>query len=269
MTEKKKPQAVASKSAATPTRAKIDPRAHTLITASRREALAKLLAALELSPNDDVWVRLNRAMMHRSFRTESGIHEDNERLEFLGDSVIGLACTEFLLRKNPDLDEGLLSKLRAAAVSRTVLGEIALTLGIGPLLLLGTGEERSGGRERVSILGSALEAVCGAIYLSYPWETVRPPVCKFIVEPALGRISQHHVVDYKSRLQEWTQRHRQLIPEYRLSSEGGPDHLKTFEVDVLIGDQRIATGTGRRKKDAENDAARHALAELEPDSPND
>ncbi|MCC6546975.1 ribonuclease III [Candidatus Sumerlaeota bacterium] len=250
-------------------RANKDSRVPDVMTDARRTSLAGLLSALELSPNDAVWPRVNRALMHRSFRTECGTQEDNERLEFLGDSVIGLACTEFLLKRNPDVDEGLLSKLRAAAVSRTVLGEIAVGLGIGPLLLLGTGEERSGGRERVSILGSALEAVCGAIYLSYPWEQIRPPICKFIVEPALGLISQHHVVDYKSRLQEWTQRYRQVVPAYRVTKEGGPDHSKVFEIEVVLDGQRLASGTGRRKKDAENDAARHALEVLEQHSTKD
>ncbi len=232
------------------------------IDAERRGQLVKLLAVFRLKENESVGKRLHRALIHRSYRTEAGISEDNERLEFLGDSVIGLACTEYLLKLNPDMDEGVLSKIRAAAVSRAVLGDIAKSIGIGPLLLLGTGEERSGGRERASILGSALEAVCGAIYLSYKWEEIREPLCVEIIDPALTMIRQDHVVDFKSRLQEWSQRDHQVVPTYRVIGEGGPDHSKVFEVEVLLGERILAKGAGKRKKQAENDAARQAMEKL-------
>lgn len=232
------------------------------ITADRRKALGRLLATFSLSGNEAIWKRLNRALIHRSHRAEAGLAEDNERLEFLGDSVIGLACTEYLLRLHPDVDEGLLSKLRAATVSRAVLGELAQQLGIGDLLLLGTGEEKSGGRARASILGSALEAVCGALYLCYPWEQIREPIWKQIIVPALGMIRQDHLIDYKSRLQEWSQRGHQQVPSYRVVGEGGPDHSKVFEVEVLVGEKVLGKGAGKRKKQAENSAARIALQKI-------
>ncbi len=225
----------------------------------RRRALAAIVHGLDLSPDCVNWDRLNRALIHRSYRTEADLDEDNERLEFLGDSVIGLAATEFLLRRFPDVDEGHLSKVRGALVSRAVLGEIAKSLDIGSLMLLGTGEERSGGRDRPSILGSALEAICGALYLSCPWPSLKASLERHIIVPGLELAERNFAVDFKSRLQEWSQHHFQCVPEYRVVEEGGPDHHKTFRVEVRIRDEVVAEGVGRRKKYAENDAARHAL----------
>ncbi len=136
-------------------------RVHYQLTPERVGQLRPLLEAFSLPPREDLWPRLNRALIHRSYRTEAGLDEDNERLEFLGDSVIGLAATEYILREEPLSDEGKLSKLRATIVSRALLGEIGQRMGIGPLLLLGAGEARSGGHDRHSIIGSALEAICG------------------------------------------------------------------------------------------------------------
>jgi ribonuclease III len=224
-----------------------------------KESLKFLLDYFGLEENLKIWPRLYRSLIHRSYRTEANLEEDNERLEFLGDSVIGLACTEFLLRENPESDEGSLSKLRATLVSRHVLGHIALEMNLGQALLLGMGEERSGGRQRLSILGSALEAVCGALYLSYQWERLQPSLVEKIIKPALILSEKKQILDHKSALQEWAQQKFQCVPKYQVVSEGGPDHLKIFEVQVSIEGKLLGKGEGHRKKSAENEAAKDAL----------
>lgn len=234
----------------------------------RRAELALLLGRFGLKPTQQVWERLNRAFVHRSYRTEANLDEDNERLEFLGDSVIALLTTEYLLMLYPALNEGWLSKLRASMVSRAVLGEIGRELRFGDLLVLGTGEERSGGRLRPSIIGSALEAFCGVLYLYYPYDLIREPIRTHVIIPALDLVQKQHLVDYKSQLQEWTQRQYQKVPDYTVVTEEGPDHSKVFEVEVRIGETVLGRGRGNRKKTAENDAARQALAASEgPVSP--
>lgn len=238
------------------------PRDSPEISPQRRGELVRILEYFGLTPQGNIWTRLNQAMIHRSHRAEAGLNEDNERLEFLGDSVIGLACTEHLIRLYPDSDEGSLSKLRATLVSRQVLGRIAVDMELGELLLLGTGEERSGGRERRSILGSALEAVVGAMYLEYAWRELHQAIVEGIIEPALELNEKNQIVDYKSRLQEWTQRELQEVPEYDVIREEGPDHLKEFEVEVRLEEKLLGRGVGRRKKTAENEAARDALAKI-------
>lgn len=233
-----------------------------LITPSRVEHLQEVLDTFGLPPKDDIWQRMNRAFIHRSYRTEANLDEDNERLEFLGDSVIGLATTEYLVETYRNADEGWLSKLRASVVSRAILGEVGRKIELGNYLLLGAGEEKTGGRQRISILGSTLEAVCGVLYLHYLWGELREPLRNVVVIPALELVQAERLVDYKSRLQEWSQRHYQDVPEYTVIGEGGPDHQKTFQVEVRVGDRIMGRGAGRRKKLAENDAARMALCQL-------
>ncbi len=237
------------------------------ISLERRDELGRIVASFGLPAFETLWPRLNRAFVHRSYRAESGLEEDNERLEFLGDSVIGLACTEHLVNLHPDWDEGTLSKLRATLVSRQMLGKIAQEMELGELLLLGAGEERSGGRERKSILGSALEAVAGAFYLEYSWRELRPALVRTIIVPALELNRKNQIVDYKSQLQEWAQSLYQRVPSYQVVYEGGPDHEKTFEVEVYLDEHWLGHGSGRRKKIAENEAARHALKLINGETP--
>lgn len=236
-----------------------DDRVRYRLSRERIEQLEPLLGHFDLPPREDLWPRLNRALIHRSYRTEAALDEDNERLEFLGDSVIGLAATEYILREQPLSDEGKLSKLRATIVSRALLGELGQRMAIGPLLLLGAGEARSGGHDRASIIGSALEAVCGAFYLTYPWEQVRAALQNAVIIPAMGLRVESGVVDFKSRLQEWSQKVHQQVPHYRLVADTGPDHEKLFRVEVYLEGKRLGVGEGPRKKSAENSAARDAL----------
>lgn len=232
------------------------------MTDERRNALHALLHALGLPPCDDVLPLLELALTHRSWRMEQGEPEDNERLEFLGDAVIGHATTRYLYRVQPDEPEGSMSKQRAAIVSRRALGAVGREAGIGPLLYLGAGEDQTGGRMRSSNLGSALEAVCGACSLVYPWEQLASAIEMCIVAPALEIIESDSHTDYKSLLQEWTQSQRQCVPEYQVAGSNGPDHLRQFTVHVLIGGELFGIGKGQRKKAAENDAARHALSRI-------
>lgn len=233
----------------------------------RRAELTALLdkfgiAAPASGWSDDAWALVDQALTHRSWRVENNAPGDNERLEFLGDAVIGLASTEYLFQSRPGESEGVLSKIKAAMVSRRILGEIALGLGVPQALRLGAGEANSGGRERLSNLGSALEALCGALYRSCPWENLRPALIRAVVEPAHAHAGKNLLVDYKSRLQEWTQKTSKTVPEYRVVGEEGPDHQRHFVVQVWAEGRLLATGRGSRIKTAENEAARLALDQI-------
>ncbi len=227
----------------------------------RRSGLAEWVRRFGL-PGPPSYDLINQALTHRSWRVENNVEIDNERLEFLGDAVIGLAATDYLYETHPDESEGALSKMRAAMVSRKILGKLAIDLGLAPLLLLGIGEEASGGRQRASTLGSALEAVCGALHLLFSYDILGEPLRRNLIIPAEKMARGRVLVDYKSQLQEWTQQKYQQIPRYNLIDESGPDHQKEFVVEVWIANNRVARGRGPRKKMAENEAARLAVKQL-------
>ena len=192
----------------------------------------------------------------------------NERLEFLGDAVLGLVVTDHIFRAYPHLPEGELAKVRATVVSAAALAEVAAELRLGEAVLLGKGEALSGGREKPSILADALEAVIGATYLDGGWSAAADLVLGLlgtrIAEAALGPGGQ----DYKTRLQELAARHFDALPAYEVVDDG-PDHAKRFVAHVLVGGRRRGRGEGRSKKQAEQAAARDAWEELrdtsEPD----
>lgn len=211
---------------------------------------------------------LNLALTHRSWAFENGQGPDNERLEFLGDSVISLVVSEFLLNEFPMENEGELSKRRARLVSRPMLGQRAAEMGLGPLLLLGVGEEKTGGSRRRSTLGGALEALVGTIHVRLGHEASRAFVLERIVGHLMAAAGGDDTAhgDYKSRLQEWTQSRHYCLPAYDLVEERGPDHEKQFVVDVILKGKTLARATGGRIKIAENEAARLALARLKRES---
>ncbi|SKB09351.1 ribonuclease III [Aeromicrobium choanae] len=208
-------------------------------------ALSETLGVPDLDPE-----LLTHALTHRSFSYENGQIPNNERLEFLGDSVLGLVVTETLFRGHPDLPEGQLAKLRAAVVSAKALAEVARTLGLGDHLRLGRGEEASGGRNKPSILSDAMEAVLGAVFVEFGIERAAD-VIHAIFDPVIADAAQMGAgLDWKTSLQEISALHGLGVPAYVLEGTG-PDHDKTFTASVVLGAERFDGGTGRSKKDAE------------------
>lgn len=228
-----------------------------MLTPDRRKNLTQFLEKHRLPMMTDLGM-LDRALTHSSYAFEHQLDYDNERLEFLGDSVLGLIVSEFLFLEHPTAREGFLSKLKSQIISRSILGKRAQELGLGELVLLGRGEALHGGRERPVLLGSALEAVVGAMYLDFGLDPMRSFLLNEIFAPARDLSNTDEFGDYKSRLQEYVQKHYQAVPEYVIIEESGPDHNKRFVVDAIIMGNREGRGEGPRKKVAENQAAMRA-----------
>jgi ribonuclease III len=201
------------------------------------------------------------ALTHRSFAFERGLTITNERLEFLGDAVLGLVVTDMAYRAYPDMPEGQLAKLRAAVVNMVALADVARSLDLGRVLLLGKGEERSGGRDKASILADALEAVFGAVYLDRGLDAARELVERLFRPRLEAYVRGEGDRDYKTILQELASQEIRSMPEYRLD-EQGPDHEKEFTATVYLAGEPLGTGTGRSKKEAEQQAAREAFERL-------
>jgi ribonuclease III len=209
---------------------------------------------------------LDRALTHRSFAYENGGLPTNERLEFLGDSVLGVVITEALYRAHPDLSEGRLAKLRAAVVNARALAEVARTLGLGSHILLGRGEESTGGRNKASILSDTVEAVIGAIYLDLGF-VVAGEVVHRLFDPLMTAAADLGAgLDWKTSLQELAADLGLGVPEYILQ-DSGPDHEKTFVAQVRVGDSVYGHGTGRSKKEAEQQAAETGWRAIRDDHP--
>jgi ribonuclease-3 len=204
---------------------------------------------------------LRRALTHRSWCAEHPGEESNERLEFLGDAVLGLVVADHLYRDNPGLAEGQMAPARAQVVSAAALGDVATEIGLGAGLLVGRGEERSGGREKHSILADALEAVIGAVWIDAGLDAADAFVMGFMADRLRAAAAGPGGSDYKTRLQEEAARRIDTTPEYRLTGEG-PDHAKVFTATVLLAGEQWGAGTGRTKKEAEQAAAADALARL-------
>ena len=201
---------------------------------------------------------LKAALTHKSFASEQKTGRYNERLEFLGDSILSAIVAHKLFDLYPDEDEGRLSKRKSLLVSRPVLARWARELDLGAYLYLGAGEDSSGGRLRPSILSNALEALIGALYLDGGYEAASGFVYRWFLDADAG-LSE---TDHKSRLQEILQKRYKVPPEYDMTRATGPDHDKTFAVVVRMGKQVLGTGTGKSKKEAEQAAARDALERL-------
>jgi ribonuclease-3 len=213
-----------------------------------------LVAALQVPIGQ---VLLDRALMHRSFAYENGGLPTNERLEFLGDSVLGLIVTDTLFRAYPDLPEGHLAKLRAAVVNMRALAGVARGLDLGAFVQLGKGEEGTGGRDKSSILADTLEAVIGAVYLDQGLDAADALVHR-LFDPVIARSARLGAgLDWKTSLQELTAAEMLGAPEYHVE-ESGPDHQKSFRAFVRIGTDTYGEGEGRSKKEAEQQAAEAA-----------
>ena len=215
---------------------------------------------------------LELALTHRSYAYENGNLPTNERLEFLGDSVLGVVITETLYLTHPRLSEGRLAKLRAAVVNARALAEVARTLGVGAHIHLGKGEEATGGREKASILSDTVEALIGAVYLSGGFENAAH-VVHLLFDPLLQAAAAMGAgLDWKTSLQELSALHDLGVPEYVIEDEG-PDHMKTFTARVRVAEELYGGGVGRSKKEAEQQAAESAYRALvaqlpDPDSGN-
>ncbi len=207
---------------------------------------------------------LERALIHSSYVNENpGLAlTSNERLEFLGDAVLGMIAAERLYQRFPHLTEGQMTQFRAALVRRETLARMARAIKLGNYLYLGKGEEAGGGRHRPVNLAGALEAVIAAIFLDRGLATVRDFILK-LLEPEMEKvIGQDAVIDYKSELQELTQAREQQTPTYHLIEATGPDHDRRFTVEVRLGERVLGQGSGKSKKAAESEAAHSALEKL-------
>jgi ribonuclease-3 len=197
---------------------------------------------------------LETALTHKSYVNEAG-GTHNERLEFLGDAILGFIAAEHLYGQNPKMSEGDLSRLRAGYVCEKSLAGVAKRLGLGEKIRMGRGERADGGGTRDSILSDAFEAVIAAVYLDGGIERCK----KIVLEEVLSRPPEGHVRDAKSRLQEFLQARGKPAPEYRLTGESGPDHRKNFVIEARIDGCAVSFGEGRSKKEAEMIAAEKAL----------
>ncbi len=231
------------------------------MTTSRAELCAEL-GVDDLDPG-----LLHLALTHRSFAYENGGLPTNERLEFLGDSVLGVVVTEHLYRTYPQLSEGRLAKLRAAVVNARALATVARTLGLGDHLLLGRGEESTGGRDKSSILSDGVEALIGAIYLDQGFVVAAETVHR-LFDPLMRAAADLGAgLDWKTSLQELSAGLGLGVPEY-LIDDSGPDHEKTFVARVRVGEGVYGRGTGRSKKEAEQQAAETAWRTIRSEHPN-
>jgi ribonuclease-3 len=222
------------------------------------EDVAELIEALGGNVERDA---IELAMTHRSYAYENGGVPTNERMEFLGDSVLGVVITEELYRSHPDLPEGQLAKLRAAIVNSRALAGVGRTIELGRYLKLGRGEQTSGGRDKSSIIADAVEAVIGAYYLERGLEPTRELVLRLFAAALEEAASLGAGLDWKTSLQELAAERSLGAPEY-VVLDSGPDHNKSFHAKVLLGDAAVGEGRGNSKKEAEQLAAEQAWTAL-------
>jgi ribonuclease III len=210
---------------------------------------------------------LVKAMTHSSYANErkNKVDYNNERLEFLGDSVLSLIVSQYLFENNPDKKEGDLTKARAKLVCELTLSKCSRKISLGEFIILGKGEEMTGGRERNSILADAFEALIAAIYLDGGYDKAKAFVLSRIVEYVDDALEGRIIQDYKTYLQEVIQVKKGNQLDYKLVGTSGPDHCKEFFVEVILNDSVIGTGIGKSKKDAEQEAAKSALSTIEAD----
>ncbi|TVR59175.1 MAG: ribonuclease III [Spirochaetaceae bacterium] len=205
---------------------------------------------------------LNLAFSHRSYANECGNIANNERLEFLGDSVLGLVVAEYLYLRLADKPEGELAKIKSFVVSEDSLAVIARNMKIDNFILIGKGEEYSGGRSKKALLADALEAIIGAYFLDRGFPHSRDFVLRFLVPEINTVLDDKHKKDYKTLLQELVQKKSKTYPKYILTKKTGPDHSKTFWMEVRVHERVLGTGSGKNKKEAEQTAAEMAYKVL-------
>ncbi|HHW07993.1 MAG TPA: ribonuclease III [Clostridia bacterium] len=219
--------------------------------------------AEKLSVRMNAWELLNEALTHRTYTAEHPGQRlrDNQRLEFLGDAVLGMIVADYLFSRFPDKAEGDLTRMRAAVVCEAALARLAFKLDLGKYLLLGKGEDLSGGRYRASTLSDAVEAIIGAVFLDQGLEKTKEMVLAFLKDE-IEEVAQRGSRDFKTALQELVHRLYEDVVTYDVIQETGPDHNKRYEMGVIIKGILVATGKGRSKKEAEQQAAEKALNKL-------
>lgn len=233
-----------------------------MIDQRRREKLEGLLARMQIVEKVDLLL-LNQAFTHPSFLFEgkgvTGCH--NQRLEFLGDAIVGLVVAEYLYAKYPKKTEGELTKMRAAIVCEASLVQAAKAFDFGDYLLMGRGEEQMGGANRVSNLADCFEAVIAALYLSLGMDKIRPIILQ-VLKTNIEMAVKGDFGDFKTKLQEYIQKDPHSVLQYRIIREEGPDHAKLFWAAVYLNETELACGSGKTKKEAEQNAAREAIEKL-------
>jgi ribonuclease-3 len=207
---------------------------------------------------------LEKSLVHRSYLNENqgAATDSNERLEYLGDAVLGMVVAEKLYRDHPEFNEGDMTRLRSALVRRETLARVARSINLGKYLSLGKGEDTSGGRNKTANLACAFEALIAAVYLDRGFNETGELILRLLDREWEKAINKPMTTDYKSKLQEIIQSREQRIPTYHVTAAQGPDHLKTFEVEVRLGNTVLGRGSGKSKKEAETEAARKALENL-------
>lgn len=227
----------------------------------RRKTLNALEERLEYRFHD--LALLDTALTHTSYVKGDGrASAHNERLEFLGDAVLELCTSEYLYLRFPDYDEGAMTRLRAQAVCEGALYEVAREYGLGAMLLLGRGEDHSGGSEKPSILSDAVEAVIGALYIDGGMEVAKGFIMRFVHNSVADAMAGRLIKDHKTMLQEYVQKRHMGQIVYELTGSSGPDHNKTFTMRVLVAGETAGIGEGRTKQEAGQQAARAALIEF-------
>lgn len=226
-----------------------------LLSKERKSQLIKFCKSVKISFNNlDL---LNQAFCHRSITNEVKYFKNNERLEFLGDSVLGMVTASYLYN-HYDIVEGDLAKIKSVVVSEKILSEIALEINIQNLLILGKGEEKSGGRKKPAILADCMEAIIGAYYLDSGFKSVEKYVLSFMI-PQIEKVFDSGIKDYKTILQEKFQKISKMCPRYELISKTGPEHAQVFSVVVHLNDMTYGPCSGNSKKQAEQEVAKLAL----------
>jgi len=207
---------------------------------------------------------LTEALTHRSYHHENPdrVPSYNERLEFIGDSVLGLVVVEYLFNFRSKFTESEMSEIKSYIVKGSLLSEVAAGISLGRYLRLGKGEDETGGRAKKSLLGNAMEAVFGAVYLDAGYDTARKTILGLFEERILEAIRSGQYHSYKTELQEESQMRFGVLPEYRIISQEGEEHLKTFSVEVFIAGKSFGKGTGRNKKEAQTSAAKEAMEKM-------
>jgi ribonuclease-3 len=235
----------------------------TALEKNRLNALKAFAKSLKIPMGDGKI--LNEALTHKSYTHErkmpAGHH--NEKLEFLGDAVLGLVISQHVFETYPEVTEGGLSKVKSVVVSADLLGEKAKKINMGQYILLGKGEEKSGGRHRPALLADAIEAVIGAVYLVGGLDSVKKFVLTLLEDDVDKVFSGRIEKDFKTLLQEYYQKTHKLAPRYDIAREWGPDHNRSFEAACIVNGKTLATGVGKNKKEAEQIAAKEAVKKLQ------